>query len=99
MNPDVIVLGDPGRLHGLLDGAVAVGSAASTRFNSDTETWTVMAADGELTARVLIDATASADGVVIGSVVVQRMLDGGGPEGVAALVREFRDALDAAYSS
>ena len=64
MNPDVIVLGDPGRLHGLLDGAVAVGSAASTRFNSDTETWTVMAADGELTARVLIDATASADGVV-----------------------------------
>lgn len=35
-----------------------------------------------------------ADGVVIGSAVVQRMLDGGGPEGVAELVAEFRGALD-----
>ncbi len=38
------------------------------------------------------------DGVVIGSVVVQRMLDGGGPEGVGELVADFRSALDAAYS-
>jgi len=37
-----------------------------------------------------------ADGVVVGSAVVQRMLDRAGPEGVAELVREFRDALDAA---
>ncbi len=36
-----------------------------------------------------------ADGVVVGSAVVQRMLDGGGPEGVASLVAEFRTALDA----
>jgi tryptophan synthase alpha chain len=36
-----------------------------------------------------------ADGVVIGSAMVQRMLDGGGPEGLAALVSEFRTALDA----
>jgi tryptophan synthase alpha chain len=35
-----------------------------------------------------------ADGVVIGSVIVQRMLDGGGPEGIGALVAEFRAALD-----
>lgn len=35
-----------------------------------------------------------ADGVVVGSAVVQRMLDGGGPEGVAELVQEFRTALD-----
>jgi tryptophan synthase alpha chain len=40
----------------------------------------------------------SADGVIIGSIVVQRMLDAAGPEGVGALVREFRDALDAAHS-
>lgn len=64
MSPDVIVLGDPARLHGLFDGALAVDSAASTRFDSATETWTVTTAAGELTARVLIDATASADGVV-----------------------------------
>ena len=37
---------------------------------------------------------AEADGVVIGSVVVRRMLEGCGPEGVATLVREFREALD-----
>jgi len=35
-----------------------------------------------------------ADGVVVGSAIVQRMLDGGGPEGVAELVAEFRAALD-----
>jgi tryptophan synthase alpha chain len=45
-----------------------------------------------------VEVCASADGVVIGSVVVQRMLDHGGPEGVASLVREYRDALDAAFA-
>ena len=37
-----------------------------------------------------------ADGVVVGSAVVRRMLDGAGPEGVAELVAEFRSALDEA---
>lgn len=64
MSPDVIVLGDPARLHGLLDGALAVASATRTRFDSDTETWTVTTADGDVTARILIDAVASADDVV-----------------------------------
>jgi tryptophan synthase alpha chain len=36
-----------------------------------------------------------ADGVAVGSAIVQRMLDGAGPEGVAELVAEFRAALDA----
>jgi tryptophan synthase alpha chain len=36
-----------------------------------------------------------ADGVAVGSAIVQRMLDGGGPEGVAELVSGFRAALDA----
>ncbi|MEQ8841342.1 MAG: tryptophan synthase subunit alpha [Acidimicrobiales bacterium] len=36
-----------------------------------------------------------ADGVVVGSAVVQRMLDGAGPEGVGELIAEFRTALDA----
>lgn len=43
-----------------------------------------------------VQAARVADGVVVGSAVVQRMLDGAGPEGVAALVAEFRAALDAA---
>lgn len=36
-----------------------------------------------------------ADGVVVGSAFVHRMLDGSGPDGAAQLVSEFRAALDA----
>ena len=35
-----------------------------------------------------------ADGVAVGSAVVQRMVNGAGPEGVGELVRAFRVALD-----
>jgi tryptophan synthase alpha chain len=35
-----------------------------------------------------------ADGVVIGSALVHRILDGCGPDGAAQLVKEFRAALD-----
>jgi tryptophan synthase alpha chain len=40
------------------------------------------------------EVSAVADGVVVGSAVVQRMLDGAGPAGVAELVGSFREALD-----
>ena len=36
-----------------------------------------------------------ADGVVVGSAIVRRMLNDGTPEGVGRLVGEFRAALDA----
>ena len=39
-----------------------------------------------------------ADGAVVGSAIVTRMLEGAGPDGVAGLVAEFRAALDAAHS-
>jgi len=42
-----------------------------------------------------VEVSEVSDGVVVGSVIVQRMLDGGGPEGVGRLVSEFRAALDA----
>jgi len=35
-----------------------------------------------------------ADGVAVGSALVHRILDGCGPDGAAALVKEFRSALD-----
>jgi tryptophan synthase alpha chain len=47
------------------------------------------------TPHAAVQACGVADGVVVGSAVVQRMLDGAGPEGVAELVAEFRRALDA----
>lgn len=62
---DVIVLGDPTRLHGLLDAARVVGPDAATRFDSSSDTWAVTTADGEtLNARVIIHAAASPDDVV-----------------------------------
>ena len=42
-----------------------------------------------------VQAAATADGVVIGSALVRRLLDGGGPEEAAAFVAEVRGALDA----
>ncbi|MCV7382858.1 DUF4873 domain-containing protein [Mycolicibacter longobardus] len=63
---DVVVLGDPARLHGLIDGIRVVDRAdATTRFDSGTDTWTVTTPEGEvLTARALIDTTASPDDTV-----------------------------------
>lgn len=63
---DVVVLGDPAPLHGLIDSARAVDAAnVTTRFDSATDTWTVTTADGEqLRARTLVGTAASADGVV-----------------------------------
>ncbi len=40
-------------------------------------------------------AAASADGVIVGSALVRRLLDGGGPDEAAAFVRSLRVALDA----
>ncbi|HEY7439300.1 MAG TPA: tryptophan synthase subunit alpha [Acidimicrobiia bacterium] len=40
------------------------------------------------------EAAGSADGVVVGSALVRRLLEGGGPEGAAAFVRELRKGLD-----
>jgi tryptophan synthase alpha chain len=42
-----------------------------------------------------VQAAATADGVVIGSALVRRLLDGGGAEEAAAFVAEVRRALDA----
>ena len=42
-----------------------------------------------------VEASWHGDGVVVGSAIVQRMVDRAGPEGVAELVAEFRVALDA----
>jgi tryptophan synthase alpha chain len=46
------------------------------------------------TPKQAVEACEVADGVVVGSAIVQRMLDGGGPDGVATLVHEFRTAID-----
>jgi tryptophan synthase alpha chain len=54
----------------------------------------VLVGVGVGTPEQAVEVCEVADGVVVGSAIVQRMLDGGGPEGVADLVAEFRLALD-----
>lgn len=62
---DVVVLGAPACLQGLIDVGRVVDPAATTTFDSHSDTWTVTAPDGEqFSARVLIDTTASPDRMV-----------------------------------
>jgi len=49
---------------------------------------------GVSTPAQAVEACTEADGVVVASALVRRMLDGAGPEGVGDLVAEFRAALD-----
>jgi tryptophan synthase alpha chain len=49
---------------------------------------------GISTPEQAVEAAAIADGVVIGSALVRRLLDGGGPDEAAAFVASVRDALD-----
>ena len=55
----------------------------------------VLVGVGVGTPKQAVEVSTVADGAVVGSAIVSRMLNGDGPEGVAALVKEFRDALDA----
>ncbi len=41
-----------------------------------------------------VEVSKVSDGCIVGSAIVQRLLDGGGPEAVGKLVSEFRFALD-----
>jgi tryptophan synthase alpha chain len=45
------------------------------------------------------EAAASADGVIVGSALVRRLLAGGGPEEAGAFVAELRAGLDAAVAA
>jgi tryptophan synthase alpha chain len=52
---------------------------------------------GVSTPEQAVDVCATADGVIVGSAVVRRLLEGAGPEGTAAFVAELRAGLDAAW--
>lgn len=50
---------------------------------------------GVSTPAQAVEACHTADGVVVGSALVRRLLEGGGPEAAASFVGELRGALDA----
>jgi tryptophan synthase alpha chain len=54
----------------------------------------VLVGIGITTPEQAVEVSTVADGVVVGSTIVRRLLDGEGPDGVAKLVRTFREALD-----
>jgi tryptophan synthase alpha chain len=56
----------------------------------------VLVGVGISTPQQAVDACREADGVVVGSALVRRRIEGGGPEAAASLVGEYRTALDAA---
>ena len=49
---------------------------------------------GISTPEQAVEACAVADGVIVGSALVRRVLDGGGPEAAGAFVGELREAID-----
>ena len=51
---------------------------------------------GLSTPEQAVEAASVADGVIVGSALVRRLLEGGGPEQAGALVSAMRQALDAA---
>ena len=56
----------------------------------------VLVGFGVSTPEHAVELSAEADGVVIASVLMRKLLDGGGAEDVGALVAGIRAALDAA---
>jgi tryptophan synthase alpha chain len=49
---------------------------------------------GVSTPEQAAEVCALADGVVVGSALVRRLLEGAGPDGAAAFVRSLRNAID-----
>src|SRR5438105_3851617 len=54
----------------------------------------VLVGVGVSTATHAVEICEEADGVVVGSALIRRLLDGGGPEGAAAFIHELRTGLD-----
>jgi tryptophan synthase alpha chain len=54
----------------------------------------VLVGVGVSTAAQAIEICQEADGVIVGSALIRRLLDGAGPEGAAAFVAELRAGLD-----
>jgi tryptophan synthase alpha chain len=52
---------------------------------------------GVSTVEQAVQVCAEADGAIVGSALVRRLLEGEGPEGAAAFVAELRRGLDAAF--
>lgn len=97
------------RSHGWIYGAGVLGvtgerdslassaSVIAKRLKAHTDK-PVLLGIGVSTPAQAVEACEAADGVIVGSALVRRLLEGAGPEGAAAFVAELRDGLDATRS-
>ena len=68
-----------------------------TLWNSDLKAITdkpVLVGIGVSTAEQAVTVCHEADGVIVGSALIRRLLDGEGPEGAAAFIGQLREGLD-----
>ncbi|MHB1987047.1 MAG: tryptophan synthase subunit alpha [Acidimicrobiales bacterium] len=84
------VMGVTGERSALAESAVLI--AARCKAMTDLP---VLVGIGITTPKQAVAVCEVADGVVVGSALVRRLLDGAGPDGAADLVARFREELDA----
>ena len=86
----VSLLGVTGERHALTESALRMGR----RLKATTDKPALLGV-GISTPEQAAEAAAAADGVIVGSALVRRLLDGGGPEEAHQFVSELRADLDA----
>jgi len=87
----VSLLGVTGERAKLSDGALEMGRRLKAATDKP-----VLLGVGLSTPEQAVEASSAADGVIVGSALVRRLLEGGGPEQAGALVAAFRQGLDQA---
>ena len=85
----VSLLGVTGERAQLSGGALEMGRRLKAATDKP-----VLLGVGLSTPEQAVEAATVADGVIVGSALVRRLLEGGGPEQAGALVSSFRQALD-----
>ena len=85
----VSLLGVTGERVKLSEGALEMGRRLKEATDKP-----VLLGVGLSTPEQAVEASSAADGVIVGSALVRRLLEGGGPEQAGALVASFRQALD-----
>jgi tryptophan synthase alpha chain len=87
----VSLLGVTGERAKLSEGALEMGRRLKAATDKP-----VLLGVGLSTPEQAVAASQAADGVIVGSALVRRLLEGGGPEQAGALVASFRQGLDTA---
>jgi tryptophan synthase alpha chain len=85
----VSLLGVTGERSTLSEGALEMGRRLKAATDKP-----VLLGVGLSTPEQAVEASTVADGVIVGSALVRRLLEGGGPEQAGALMAAFRQALD-----